>query len=63
MSKPKKQRLNLSLDMMNEIFVKDPSDSNAKRYRAVALEYWEDEMIGDETLLAVLHTIRNYPAE
>ena len=54
-----KQRLNLSLDTMSERFQKNPSHANAKLYRAVALEYWDDEMIGDETLLGVLHEIRN----
>lgn len=55
----KKQRLNLSLDILQENFRVDPSNANARRYRDVALEYWEDEMIGDESLLAVLHEIRN----
>lgn len=54
-----KQRLNLTLDTMQETFRADPSDTNAKRYRDVALEYWEDEMIGDDTLLGVLKQIRD----
>lgn len=57
----RKQRLNLPLDTMAERFRERPTNKNAKLYREVALEYWEDEMIGDESLLQVLHEIRNTP--
>jgi len=48
-----------SLDVAQDNFRADPSNRNAVAYRDVALQYWEDEMIGDSTLLAALHEIRN----
>jgi len=54
----KKQRLKISLDTMAERFRENPS-RYAKTYRDLALEYWEDEMIGDASLLAILHEIKN----
>lgn len=46
------------LDMCADRFRANPNLGNAMCYRDAALEYWEDEMIGDESLLAVLHEIR-----
>lgn len=53
-----KQLLNVPLDTMAQRFRDNPTDYNASRYRDVAIEYWEDEMIGDDSLLAVLKEIR-----
>ena len=61
MPRSKHRRVNLSLDIMAETFRIDPSNINASRYRGVALEYWEDEMIGDESLLAILQEIKDTP--
>ena len=54
-----KQRLNVPLETLADTFHADPSWQNAKRYRAVALENWEDEIISDADLLVILHEIRN----
>lgn len=58
-TKRAEKRLSLSLDLIAETFLADPSRANAIRYRDVALEYWEDEMLGDESLLSVLKMIRD----
>jgi hypothetical protein len=55
-----KQRLNVPLDTMAGRYRADSRKANALRYRDVALEYWEDDMIGDESLLAVLKEIRGF---
>jgi hypothetical protein len=49
----------ITLDEANEQFKANRSLANARQYRDVALQYWEDDMIGDETLLAILHEIRD----
>lgn len=47
------------LDTCAERFRANPNRGNALRYRDAALKYWEDDMIGDAFLLAVLNEIRD----
>lgn len=49
----------LTLDQMLEYFRDRPTPPKAIRLREVALGYWEDEMIGDESLLAILKEIKD----
>jgi hypothetical protein len=48
-----------TLDVAQEKFRAAPNKQNAAAYRDIALSYWEDEMIGDDSLLAALHEIKN----
>ncbi len=54
----KRRRSNVSLDQIGDRFRENPTTYNAQLYRDVALEYWQDEMIGDCSLLAALHEIK-----
>jgi hypothetical protein len=54
-----KQVINVSLERLGDQFRRDPSQTNAVRYQQVALEKWYEEYIDDQTLLYVLHEIRN----
>lgn len=58
--KTRKQTLNLPLDTMAERYRGNPTTFNRDRYQDVALEYWADDMIGDQSLLAVLKEIRGF---
>lgn len=58
-----KQKLNITLDHARFRFEKSPTARNAATYRDLALDYWTDEMIGDESLLACLRVIRDTTLE
>jgi hypothetical protein len=51
------------LDTLAEIFRNKPTPSTSAAYRDAALDYWTDEMIGDESLLQILKEIRDTTLE
>ncbi|MCK1543287.1 hypothetical protein IVB12_15330 [Bradyrhizobium sp. 179] len=53
----------MTFDRAQEEFRAKPSARTSAVYRDTALDYWTDEMIGDETLLAALREIRDTTLE
>lgn len=49
----------MTLDQAIEAFREHPTPATSAALRDTALDYWTDEMIGDETLLAVLRELRD----
>lgn len=49
-----------TFDSAQDRFRRNPNRVNGRSYREVVLEYWEDEMISDETLLVALHEIKSH---
>lgn len=47
-------------DAAQDDFAVEPSKATAGAYLAEAIEYWSDDMIGDDTLGAVLCEIRDW---
>lgn len=52
-------RKNITLDQAQERFKQEPCELNARVYRIVALSYWDDYMIEDDTLLKALRSSRD----
>ena len=50
--------MKLTLDRAADRFRAAPTAANAKTYQQLALEYWYDEMIGDQSLIQILVEIK-----